>query len=86
MLQHKVYKQLDFFNQLDRISIVVKTDTRLTKNGLKKTHFRTAASLTKKHRNIAYELASKAKFKAGLRQPFGQAYIHIKSYWCGYGH
>ena len=83
MLKHKIPKQLDFLNVVDGISITVKTDSRLTKNGLKKTHFRTIASLTKKHRAVAYELASKAKFHAGLRQPYKQAYIRIRSYWCG---
>ena len=65
------------------ITISVKTDARLTKNGLKKTHYRMIATLTKQHRDNAYLLASVEKANSKLKTPFKKAVIKIKSYWCG---
>lgn len=80
-------KKNSYFNlkvlSLGQVTITVKTDSKLTKNGLKKTHYKTIANLTKKHRDGAYEQACFAKAEAGITKPFKEAVIHIKSYWCG---
>jgi len=71
------------FAPIGKVSIVVKTDSRLSKNGLKKTHHRKVAQLTKEHRETAYVLAHEAKFELGMTQPFPKAFIYVKSFWCG---
>ena len=65
------------------VTISVKTDPKLTKNGLKKTHFRTIATLTTQHRDNAYLLASVEKANSNIKKPFKKAVIKIKSFWCG---
>jgi len=63
------------------LRIVIQTDTRLTKNGLKTTHFRKIANLTKKHREIARNLALIAKQEAEMTEPFKECALEIVSFW-----
>ena len=61
--------------------ISVKTESRLTKNGMKRTPSRTLQGLTKKHRAMALKLAIHRKKEIGLKKPIENPHLIIRSYW-----
>ncbi len=75
-------ERLTMLNKLtEGITVSVKTDGRLTKNGMKRTHPRTINNVTKKFKAMALEDAKKALEEHPDWETLKEASINIVSYY-----